>query len=225
MNNFFDSVYNGQISVSAFFLVLGVAVVCGFLFSFLCSFRIRSSKRFFITTALLPAAVATVIALVNGNVGTGIAIAGAFSLVRFRSAQGNSEEIGIVFVTMTSGLAFGMGYIAYGVLILLIMGFFFFVFESLNVWKHKNTTRQKTLKITIPEDLNYGEVLSGVLQKYTRSQELIRVKTVNMGSMYKLTYSVVLKHPEQEKQMIDDLRCLNGNLEVELGVAEVGEEL
>ncbi|MGN1207161.1 MAG: DUF4956 domain-containing protein, partial [Eubacteriales bacterium] len=195
-------------------LCLGVALVTGVVFAFLCYFATKSSKSFFVTTALLPAAVAMVIMLVNGNVGAGVAVAGAFSLVRFRSAQGTAKEICIIFVAMASGLAFGMGYLAYGALFSVLAGGVLIACSVLKIWEAKTSATDKKLVVTIPEDLDYGTVLDAPLEKYTKKHELVKVKTVNMGSMFRLTYAVTLKDAAQEKQFIDALRCRNGNLEV-----------
>ena len=166
---------NSSLSVQAFFICLGVALVVGVIFSYLCSFKMRSSKRFFVTVAMLPAIVTLVVAFVNREIGTGIAIAGAFSLVRFRSAQGSAEEIVVVFVAMAGGLAFGTGYIAYVVIFLLAMGLIYLVLEYTNIWSHKKQKEERILKITIPEDLSYASVFDDLFKKYTTSHELVGV--------------------------------------------------
>ena len=153
-------------------------------------------------------------AFVNREIGTGIAIAGAFSLVRFRSAQGSAEEIVVVFVAMAGGLAFGTGYIAYGVIFLLAMGLIYLVLEYTNIWSHKKQKEERILKITIPEDLSYASVFDDLFKKYTTSHELVGVKTTNMGSMFRLSYRIVVKDINQEKNFVDELRERNGNLEI-----------
>lgn len=212
---FFDSVFtDGTVTAGTFFLCLAVALASGIAYTFLCYFKSRSSKSFFITTAMLPAVVAVVIILVNGNIGAGIAIAGAFSLVRFRSAQGTAKEICTIFVSMTSGLAFGMGYLAYGVLFLLVMGAIMLVLSITKIWERKPDQKQKRVTITLPEDLDYTSVFEDVFSTYTTKHDLVKVKTVNMGSMFRITYDVILKNPADEKKFIDEIRIRNGNLEV-----------
>ncbi len=201
-------------SVSAFFISLGVALVAGILFATMCFYKTRSSKSFLMTTSLLPATVALVIALVNGSVGIGIAIAGAFSLVRFRSAPGTAKEICIIFISMASGLAFGIGYLAYGVIFLLVAGIFVMFFSKFNVWSKKPNIKERMVKITLPENLDYTTVFDEVFKKYTLKADLVSVKTVNLGSMFRIVYSVVLKDPSKEKEFFDQLRVLNGNLEI-----------
>ena len=185
----FDTIFaNGVMTPLTFFISIGAAIVTGFVLSWMCYFRTRSSKSFLTASALMPAAVAIVIAIVNGNLGAGIAIAGAFSLVRFRSAPGTAKEICIIFVSMSSGLAFGMGYIGYGVCFALVCGAILMLFEALHMWEKK------------PE--------------YTDRVDLVRVKTVNMGSMFRVYYNVRFKAGVKEKDFIDEIRIRNGNLEV-----------
>ncbi|MGN1097120.1 MAG: DUF4956 domain-containing protein [Christensenellales bacterium] len=215
MDKFFGSVFSdGTASTGNFFLSVGVALIVGIVFAFMCYYKTKSSKSFFITTALLPASVAVVIILVNGNIGAGIAVAGAFSLVRFRSAPGNAKEICIIFISMAAGLSFGMGYLAYGAIFALIAGGILILLSALNVWEKKPDFKEKRLCVTIPEGLDYCTVFDDLLETYTSKHELVKVKSVNMGSMFRLTYNVTLKDNQTEKQFIDELRCRNGNLEI-----------
>lgn len=203
-----------------FFLCFGVAVATGVALAFMCYFRSHSSKSFFVTTALLPAAVSTVIILINGNIGAGITVAGAFTLVRFRSAQGTAKEICIIFVAMVAGLAFGMGYLAYGVLFALFAGLCILLCTVFKLWEKKPSPTEKTLRITIPEDLDYMTVFDEVFDKYTTTRELVQVKSADLGSVFRITYNLKLKDPMQEKAFIDELRIRNGNLDIALSRAE-----
>jgi uncharacterized membrane protein YhiD involved in acid resistance len=169
---------------------------------------------------MLPAVVCIVIMMVNGNVGTGVAVAGAFSLVRFRSVPGTAREIGMLFVAMGAGLICGMGYLGYAFLFAAVMCLVVLIYNRLDLGAKKNADAYKTLNITIPEDLNYTDVFRDVLECYTKSWELARVKTTNLGSMYKLTYHITLRNPSKEKEMIDQLRCRNGNLEISVSRQE-----
>lgn len=212
---FFNSIFtDGTVTAGTFFLCLLVAIASGIAYAFLCYFKSNSSKSFFITAAMLPAVVAVVIIMVNGNIGAGIAIAGAFSLVRFRSAQGTAKEICTIFVAMTAGLAFGMGYLAYGVLFLIIMGAVILATSATKIWERKPDQKHKRLTVTLPEDLDYNSIFEDLFAKYTVKSELVKVKTVNMGSMFRITYDVTLKNPADEKKFIDEIRTRNGNLEV-----------
>jgi len=189
-------------------------------------YRTRYTKSFVITLALLPAVVCVVIMLVNGNVGTGVAVAGAFSLVRFRSVPGTAKEICTLFLAMGAGLIAGMGYLGFAVLFTVIMCVIFVLYNCLDFGSKKNAATFKTFNITIPEDLDYSGVFDDIFAEYTRSHDLIRVKTTNMGSMFKLTYNVELTDATREKEMIDKLRCRNGNLEIAVSKQEtVGTEL
>jgi uncharacterized membrane protein YhiD involved in acid resistance len=184
----------------------------------------NSSKGFVMTIALLPAIVQMVIMLVNGNLGTGIAVMGAFSLVRFRSIPGSAKEISSIFLAMAVGLATGTGYLAAAVIFVIIVGGASVFYNIINFGEPKQ--KEKELKITIPESLDYTGIFDDLFDQYTTRNELIRVKTANMGSLYKLEYRIRLKNADKEKALIDDLRCRNGNLEITCGKVTFGcEEL
>lgn len=174
---------------------------------------IENNAGFVRTLAILPAVVCIVIMMVNGNVGTGLAVAGAFSLVRFRSVPGSAKEIGAIFIAMGAGLVSGMGYLGYAVLYMVILSLVMALYVQIRAWE-KNAGSEKTMVITIPEDLDYTEVFDDLLEAYTSRYELTEVKTTNMGSLFKLTYQLSLKDTSKEKEMIDHLRCRNGNLEI-----------
>ena len=222
----FDSDLTTVISVTDFLLCMGTALALGLLIALTYSFRTRYTKSFMVTLSLLPAVVCVVIMLVNGNVGTGVAVAGAFSLVRFRSVPGTAKEICMLFLAMGTGLIAGMGYLGFAAVFTLVMCGMFVLYNRLDFGTKKNAAVFKTLTITIPEDLDYSGVFDGILAEFTRSHELVRVKTTNMGSMFKLTYNAELPDATQEKTMIDRLRCRNGNLEIVVSQQEtVGTEL
>ena len=222
----FDTDFVAVISVTDFLLCLGCSLVLGLVMAFAYMYRTRYTKSFVITLALLPAVVCVVIMLVNGNVGTGVAVAGAFSLVRFRSVPGTAKEICTLFLAMGAGLIAGMGYLGFAVLFTLVMCAVFVLYNCLDFGTKKNAATFKTFTITIPEDLDYSGVFDDIFAEYTRSHDLIRVKTTNMGSMFKLTYNVELADATREKEMIDKLRCRNGNLEIAVSKQEtVGTEL
>ena len=210
----FDSDTSSLISVPAFLLCIGCSLVIGLIIAVSYMYRTRYTKSFVATLALLPAVVCVVIMMVNGNVGAGVAVAGAFSLVRFRSVPGTAKEIGMLFLAMGAGLITGMGYLGFAFLFTIILCLVSMLYNRLDLASTKNAALYKTLNITIPEDLDYSSVFDGILDAYTLSRELVRVKTTNMGSLYKLTYNIILKDPTKEKEMIDALRCRNGNLEI-----------
>lgn len=210
----FDSEFVSVISLNEFLICIVTALVLGLVMALTYMYRTRYTKSFVVTLALLPAVVCVVIMLVNGNVGTGVAVAGAFSLVRFRSVPGTAKEICTLFIAMGTGLILGMGYIAFGVMFTLVMCAMFLLYNKLDFGEKRNADAYKIFSITIPEDLNYSEVFDDIFEEYTQSHTLVRVKSTNMGSMFKLTYDVVLRSAEKEKEMIDKLRCRNGNLEI-----------
>lgn len=210
----FDSIYSSSVTVTQFFIMAGVTVAAGLLYSWLMSFRIRSTKRFFIVIGLLPFIVGAVITFVNGNIGAGVAIGGAFSLIRFRSAQGSADEIAAILIAMGSGIPFGMGYIGYGIVILVGLSVVYFLVSLLPVFDHKNMTEDKLLRITIPESLEYHDVFDDTFAHYLKEYESVGVKTTGMGSMYRLSFKIRMKDKKEEKAFIDELRTKNGNLEI-----------
>ncbi len=210
----FDSDITVVISVTDFLLCLGFSLAIGLVMAFAYMYRTRYTKSFVVTLALLPAVVCVVIMLVNGNVGTGVAVAGAFSLVRFRSVPGTAKEICTLFLAMGAGLIAGMGYLGFAVLFTVVLCVIFMLYNRLDFGAKKNAAMYKTITITIPEDLDYTGVFDDIFSQYTTSRELACVKTTNMGSMFRLTYHVTLRDPSREKEMIDKLRCRNGNLEI-----------
>ena len=221
----FDTELTAVISVTDFLLCVGASLILGIIIAIGYTFRSRYTKSFVITLALLPAVVCVVIMMVNGNVGAGVAVAGAFSLVRFRSVPGTAKEIGMLFLAMGSGLIAGMGYLGFALLFTLILCLAFLLYSLLDMGTGRHARIYKTLTVTIPEDLDYTGVFDGIFKEYTRSWELARVKTTNMGSMFKLTYNIALKDPSREKEMIDEIRIRNGNLEVSVAKQESAEAL
>ncbi len=216
----FDTDMSSVISVTDFLLCVGGSLVIGMILTIAHMYRSRYTKSFLVTLALLPAVVCVVIMMVNGNVGAGVAVAGAFSLVRFRSVPGTAKEITMLFLAMGAGLIAGMGYLGFAFLFTIIMCIFSVIYNMLDFGTKKNAVLYKTLNITIPEDLDYSEVFEDILEEYTAANELVRVKTTNMGSMFRLTYDITLRDAAREKEMIDKLRCRNGNLEISISKQE-----
>ena len=212
----FDTIYTSAITAGQFFTMAAAALVSGLIYSWLMSFRIRSTKRFFLVTTLLPLVVAAVISCVSGSIGAGVAIGGAFGLIRFRSAPGSADEIAAVLIAMGSGIAFGMGYVAYGVIILLGLAALYFVIAALPIFEHRGLSAEKLLKVTIPEALEYNGAFDEIFDRYLRSVESVGVKTTGMGSMFRLSYRITMKNPGEEKALIDALRTKNGNLEISI---------
>ena len=219
-----DTIFTGsQITASNFLMCTGLALLLGIGTALLCMYKNKYSQSFAVTLAMLPAMVAVVIMLVNGNIGAGVAVAGGFSLVRFRSAAGTAREIGMIFLAMTLGLALGMGYIGLAAVFFLVMGAFTLLLTSVQFGGRKEGER--TLKITIPENLDYEGLFDDLFGLYTDSCELDRVKTTNMGTLYELTYRIVLKDAAKTKEFLDEIRCRNGNLTIVCGKAELKEAL
>lgn len=218
----FDSDYIMVISILDFLLCIGVSLIIGIFLALVYTYKSDYTESFEITLALLPAIVCVVIMMVNGNVGAGVAVAGAFSLVRFRSVPGRAKEIAVIFLAMGAGLITGMGYLAYAIVFTLIMGLMLLFYLKIGFGGKKIKEQEKILRITIPEDLDYTGIFDDLLQTYTRSANMISVKTVNMGSMFKIEYDIILNDLSKEKEFIDELRCRNGNLEVSIVRKEIG---
>ncbi|MBQ3356211.1 MAG: DUF4956 domain-containing protein [Oscillospiraceae bacterium] len=219
-----DTIITGtEITVSAFFICTAVSLLLGLGAAALGMFRSKYSKSFVLTLAVLPAMVQIIIMMVNGNIGAGVAVAGAFGLIRFRSAPGSAKEIGLVFLATAIGLATGMGYVV-------IAAVFFAVIAA--VWLGLTATRfgagaeeERELKITIPENLDYDGLFDDLFMKYTRTSELERVKTTNMGTLYELSYKIVLRDTHETKAFLDELRTRNGNLNIVCGKPVTKEAL
>lgn len=219
-NGLFTSELTTVISISDFLLCIGFSLILGLIMALAYMYHTHYTKSFVVTLAILPAVVCVVIMMVNGNVGTGVAVAGAFSLVRFRSVPGTAKEIGTLFLAMGTGLIAGMGYLGFAFLFTVIMCGMFMLYNRLDFGYKKNAAIYKTFHITIPEDLDYSEVFDDIFAEYTSDHDLVRVKTTNMGSMFRLTYNVSLRDAGKEKEMIDKIRCRNGNLEITVSKQE-----
>lgn len=203
------------VSTIDFLLCCAASIVLGAAVAAIYMFRHTYSKNFVVTLALLPLIVQMVITLVNGNLGAGIAVMGVFNLVRFRSIPGSAKDIGSVFFAMAIGLATGMGYLALAALFTFIVGIANIIYVLSPFGKKREPS--KLLRITIPEDLDYTGAFDDLFEQYATSHELVEVQTTNMGSLFQLDYQISFKSPEDEKKLIDDIRCRNGNLKISCG--------
>lgn len=214
-----SSLFSGDTSTlewSSLLICIAASLLLGLLVAAIHMIRNVYTKNFVITLAVLPILVQSVIMLVNGNLGTGVAILGAFSLIRFRSVPGGSREITSVFWSMVIGLATGMGYVGYVVIFSIIVALFLTLLYTVP-FGDRQATSERELKVTIPEDLDYPQLFDDLFEKYTHSAKLTSVRTTTMGSLYELRYQLLLKDQAQEKQIIDEVRVRNGNLPVVLG--------
>ena len=214
LNLFTSFIPSTGITPVVFIILVIVSLVLGGILALIHTYNNDYTKSFVMTRAILPAVVAVVILMVNGNIGAGVAVAGAFSLVRFRSAPGTAREIGAIFAAMGMGLIMGMGYIGYAALFTVLIGLAMLIYAKLASGDKKDL--HKVLKITIPENLNYSDVFDDIFKEYTKNYKLNQVKTSNMGSLFKLNYEIYLKDVSREKEFIDKLRTRNGNLEISI---------
>ena len=204
------SVIGTQMTFGAAALCTGVSLAMGLLIALVYRWLNRGcSNAFLVALFLLPALVQCVIMMVNGNLGAGVAVAGAFSLVRFRSAQGSAQEITIIFLAMAVGLTCGMGYVAFAAMITVVL---MLAFLLAGRFLFRTGAADRRLKIVVPEDVDYTTVFEDLFDTFLSYRMLERTKTTNMGSLFELTYSIRLKDPKKEKEFLDAIRCRNGNL-------------
>ena len=204
-------------------LVIAAAFVLGLLYTFIASIRLKSTKSFFVTSALMPMIVASVISMVSlflDGTATGAVriatIAVALGLIRFRSASGRAEELLLLFGGVALGLITGLGYVVIALILALAVSGLYVLLSSLHVFESKRFGETKLLKITIPEDLDYNEAFDSILKTYLKSYELVQIKTTGMGSLFRLSYRIELLSKDSEKAIIDELRIKNSNLEISL---------
>ncbi len=222
MTNIFASIFTGQLTLGQFVLAIISSMIMGLILSLVFMYRNTYTKSFISALILIPAVETVVIMLVNDNLGTGLSVAGSFALIRFRSVKGNARELVAVFIAMTIGIVCGTGYVALaGVFTLLLCAAMF----VLNLTGFGSVSEnERYLKITIPESLNYDEVFNDVLERYTGRYQLESIKTLTLGSLFRLEYSVTMKNVSDVKKMIDELRTRNGNLEIMCGKPAVNRE-
>ena len=207
-----NSILGTELTLTSFLICTGVSLLLGVGTALVAGYRSRSAQSLAVTLAILPAVVQAVIMLVNGSIGAGIAVAGAFSLVRFRSAPGTAREIAAIFLAMAIGLATGMGYVGLAVLLFLILAGAMLALTALRFGQKEDAGR--ILKITIPEDLDYDGLFDDLFERYTTAHTLEKVKTTNMGTLYELRYRITLRQEPVPKVFLDELRCRNGNLNI-----------
>ena len=207
-----NSVISTEITLTTFLICIFSSIILGVLASLVFNAGAHHSGSWAQSIAMLPSVVTLVIMLVNGNIGAGLAVAGTFAMVRFRSAVGSAKEITGLFYSVAIGLACGMGYVGFAAIFFVIIAIFEFCMKKSHFGKVGNNNR--SLQITIPENMDYEELFDDLFEKYTSRHELVRVKTTNMGTLFELTYQVQLKDVSTSKQFIDDIRCRNGNLKI-----------
>ncbi|MCQ2427070.1 MAG: DUF4956 domain-containing protein [Clostridia bacterium] len=217
--NICQSIITEPLTGAELILCLVFSLVCGAAVAALMRLRFRASSGFSISLLIIPSAVCLLLIMVKGSLGTGIAIAGVFSLVRFRSVPGRGADIAAVLLDMTAGLACASGYVLLGLLFTAAAVLIAFSLSYVSI----SAGTENRLKISVPESLDFSGVFDDVLNKYTRKYRLSNIKTANMGSLYRLEYIITLKDQSKSREFIDELRCLNGNLEIQLGTQPEGE--
>ena len=213
-----------DLGIQGLLLCSGASLALGLALAAMYMFRSRHTRSFVTALAVLPAIVCVVIMMVNGNLGAGVAVAGAFSLVRFRSAPGSARDIGFIFLAMCVGLVAGMGYLAYAAIVTALLGGALMVLQATN-FGAPQASAERRLRVTVPEDLDFSGAFDDILSRHTTYHRLVQVKTTNMGSLYKLTFDVCLREPDRERELIDEIRVRNANLEVSLSELEESASL
>ncbi|MBQ9828285.1 MAG: DUF4956 domain-containing protein [Lachnospiraceae bacterium] len=221
-----DALFNGLLTGTEAELTLGVFAICfaaslmlGAVIAAVYRYTSDSTRGFVATVAIIPAIVCVIIMMVSGSLGAGVAVAGTFSLVRFRSAQGTAREIGAIFLAMAAGLACGMGYPAFAALFTIVMCAVVFIYSLINFGDDMRSPI-RYMSVTIPETLEYGGLFDDIFDKYAKDAKMISVKTTTLGSLNKVAYSLKLKSPDTEKAFIDEIRERNGNLEISLSTLQ-----
>ena len=210
MANIFGSIIGSSFTLTSFLVCLAAALVCGLITCFAASYRTDATKSYRTSLLLIPMIVTTVILMVNGSIGTGIAVAGTFSLVKFRSIPGDAKQIVSIFLAVASGLACACGYVALAILFTIIVAAVMCIIAAVPM----ADDRKLMLQVLVPENLNYMTEFNDLFSKYTKRHGLSKVKTTQMGSLYKLYYSIEMNDGSQIKEFMDEIRCRNGNLEV-----------
>lgn len=217
LDSIFSTATDSTMTVSGLLIAMATAFMLGLIISLVYMYTHRKqgpSQSFALTLVLLPAVVTVIILLVGNNVARAFSLAGAFTIIRFRSAPGEAKDITYVLMCMAVGLAAGMGYVLYAAIVALSLALVMLVLEAVKFGEQKGSP--KLLKITIPENLDYEHAFDDILAKYTLNSTLRKVKTAELGSLYELSYSVTTKDDLSEKAFIDELRCRNGNLKISL---------
>lgn len=212
LKSLFSETVSSSISLGAIFICSIVSLILGVAIAYTHKKTSRYSKNFLITLATLPILVQSVMIMVNGNLGTSVAILGAFGLIRFRSMPGTSKEILSVFFAMAVGLATGMGHVVFAILLTAFVIIAIVLFYKTKLFNQDESER--ILKITVPENMDYNNMFDDVFAKYLKHHVLEHVKTVNMGSLFELTYRIKFNDECNDKEFIDDIRIKNGNLKV-----------
>lgn len=224
MSNYFISVFANETTIPMVFIMALVALAVGFISTYIYSLKIRSTIGFFVTSCLIPLIVSIGICLIGVFLSSAestatariITIAIALGLIRFRSAQAKMEEMLALLSEVVIGFVLGLGYLLFGAIFGIAIPLLFLLFFALPIFKNKRFSKERLLKITIPESLDYSGVFEQTFAHYLKDYELVEVKTTGMGSLFRLSYRIVMKNQKEEKEMIDELRIKNGNLEISL---------
>jgi len=222
MNNFFNTVLtnvSAELTFAGAAITMGVAILFGVIiaFTYYKTQEENYQRSMAVTLLMLPIILSVIILFVGSNIARAFSLAGTLSIIRFRSAPGDPKDIGFIFFDIAAGLACGVGLYGYGAIFVVLLCVVMFITEKAGLFEKK--AAQKTLKITIPENLNYKGVFDEILDKYTQKHKLTLIKTTDLGSLFELCYTVIMKKDVNEQEFLNDLRCRNGNLNIILSVS------
>ena len=216
-----NSIFTTPITLAGLLITLAGSLILGILTALVFSYKNRLSSSLSLTLAVLPVAMSMVTLMINGNLGIAVAVAGGFTLVRFRSIAGTGREISAVFTVMTLGVTCGMGYLGMAVIFFAVVAILVFALTALHFGEKRN---EKLLRVTLPEDYDYVGLFDDVFQKYGVTASIDKIKTTNMGSLIDVTYRVCLPGETMTKEMLDEIRTRNGNLSVMVANYEAERE-
>lgn len=222
MDNLFNNILanvSADLSIGSAIITMLVAVVFGVAigFTYYKTQEENYQRSMAVTLLMLPVILSVIILFIGSNIARAFSLAGTLSIIRFRSAPGDPKDIGFIFFDIAAGLACGVGLFGYGAIFVILLCAIMIMTEKFKFFEKKSV--QKTLKITIPENLNYQGAFDEILKKYTKKYTLTRIKTTDLGSLFELNYNVIMLHDEDEQEFINELRCRNGNLNIILAVS------
>lgn len=204
-------------------LIVAITLVISFAYALVISIKLRATKSFFIATVLMPVVTAAIISVMTifltgetSNAMRIVTIAVALGLIRFRSTNGRADELVVLFSTVAIGLIAGLGYVVVAAIVAIFIALIYVLLSHFKLFEGKRFKDDKLLKVTIPENLEYKDVFEDTFKHYLSSYELVEVKTTGMGSLFRLSYKITFKNQSEEKELIDEIRTRNGNLEISI---------
>jgi uncharacterized integral membrane protein len=214
MEELFGQINGGKLDIYSALIIMASSLVAGFIISLVYIFTNKNKyqKSFAVTLVMLPLIIAVIIMIIGDNIARAFSLAGAFTIIRYRSEPAEAKDISYIFFALAIGLACGLYYISYAALFLLILSVIMLILHFTNFTSEKN--KNLKLKITVPEDVDYENLFDDIFTKYLKRHEIIKIKTISFGALFEISYSIQLKNDVSVKELIDDIRCRNNNLSI-----------